>query len=194
VNRGPHHHLTEQGVLEQLESGLIALLNIVGDWYTTSPASHIPALICTHVCTVFLEDSEWNQAVMATPSFPTPGEQEVLDSLPIPTDDNIPRIHTPSPLPAVPILLATDQVTPLPRSITANIIESTEEPTGDHPGGYFVEAAKVPNNHPIMAIVDQGHPRSLKYIKYGLVNDEPCVLGTDGKGCDIYHTPLHATP
>jgi hypothetical protein len=42
---------------------------------------------------------------MSTLYFPTPGEQEVLDSLPIPTDDEIPKLRTPSPLPAVPILL-----------------------------------------------------------------------------------------
>jgi hypothetical protein len=100
----------------------------------------------------------------------------------------------PSPLPAVPILLATDQVIPLPGSVTVDIIESTEEPMGEHPGGYFVEAAKLPDNHPVIAIADQGHPRALKYVKYGLVNDEPCVLGADGKGCDIYYTPLHTTP
>jgi hypothetical protein len=131
---------------------------------------------------------------MAAPYFPTPGEQEVLDSLPIPTDDDIPQLLTLPPLPAVPILLATDQVTPLPGSVTADIIESTEQPTGEHPGGYFVEATKLPDNHPVMVIVDQGHPRSLKYVKYGFVNDEPCVLSTDRKGCDIYYTPLHATP
>jgi hypothetical protein len=131
---------------------------------------------------------------MAAPYFPTPGEQEVLDSLPIPTDDDIPQICTPSPLPAIPILLATDQVTPLPGSVTADIIESTEEPTGEHPGGYFVEAKKLPDNHPIMAIEDQGRPCALKYVKYGLVNDETCVLGTDGKGCNVYYTLLYVTP
>jgi hypothetical protein len=131
---------------------------------------------------------------MAAPYFPTSEEQEVLDLLPIPTDNNLPQIRTPSPLPAVLVLLATDEVTPLPGSVTADIIESTEEPTGDHPGGYFVEVAKLPDNHPVMAIADQNHPRTLKYVKYGLVNDEPCVLGTDGRGCDIYYTPLHANP
>jgi hypothetical protein len=160
----------------------------MGDWYTTSPASHIPAPICTRVRTAFFKDSEWNQAVMAAPYFPTPGEQEILDSLPIPTDNDLPQIRTPSLLPAVPILLATNEVTPLPGSVTADIIESTEEPTGDHPGGYFVKAAKLPDNHPVMAIADQNHPRTLKYVKYGLVNDEPCILGTDGKGHDIYYT------
>jgi hypothetical protein len=94
INRGPRHRLTECGVLEQLESGVITPLDTVGDWYTTSPASRIPAPIRTWVRTAFLEDSEWNQAVMAAPYFPTPGEQEVLDLLPILTDDDLPQICT----------------------------------------------------------------------------------------------------
>jgi hypothetical protein len=131
---------------------------------------------------------------MSAPYFPTPGKQEVLDSLPIPTDDNIPKLQTPSPLPAVPVLLVTDQVTPLLGSITAEILESTDTPSDEHPGRYFIEATQLPSNHPSIVIEHEGQLHFLKYVKYGLVNNDPCILGTDGKGHDIYYTPLHAVP
>jgi hypothetical protein len=187
-----HQRLTETGVLEQLEAGLISPLDIVGDWYTTFPASCIPVPIRVRVHNTFIADSEWNQAAMSAPYFPTPGKQEVLNSLPIPTDDDIPKLRTPSLLPAVPILLVTDLVTPLPGSITAEILESTDTPSNEHLGGYFIEAAQLPRNHPSIIIEHEGQPHFLKYVKYGLVNDDPCVLRTDGKGHNIYYTPLHA--
>jgi hypothetical protein len=69
-----------------------------------------------------------------------------------------------------------------------------EELTSDHPGGYFVEATKLPDNHPVMAVMDQECPCTLKYVKYGLVNDKPCILEMDRKRHDIYYTLLHANP